>query len=306
MFQVADSGRPALSSSATVFVRLIEESIHPPVILPLDVFVTTTTAEYVGGGVLGKIHATDQDVHDTLTYGISPDPAPLDNSALFSVSSADGRLVALSALDSGRYSLNATVTDGRFTTWARITVHVRPAPAPANLVSIRLGTIAPEEFVGEHWRNFARALRNMAGVRRSDVQLVSLQPDHGDLEVLLALDKTGSQEQTQEVVLRKLNASAGAIEEITGVRIVRVGTKLCPRLDCPAHHCQETVTLETGAMATYSTARLSFVTPRHTRTADCLCHGNTHSSFPLTQVIRINTQRVFNGSVVLKVLSAPS
>ncbi|TSN95695.1 Protocadherin Fat 1 [Bagarius yarrelli] len=271
--QVSDSGRPPLSSSAMVFVRLIEESIHPPVILPLDVFVTTTTAEYVGGGVLGKIHATDQDVHDTLTYGVSPDPAPSDNSALFSVSPADGRLVALGALDSGRYSLNATVTDGRFMTWARVTVHVRPAPALVNLVSIRLGTIAPEEFVGEHWRNFARALRNTASVRRSDVQLVSLQPDNGDLEVLLALDKTGSPEQAQEMVVRKLNASAGTIEDITGVRIVRVGKKLCPRLDCPARHCQETVTLETGAMATYSTARLSFVTPRHTRTADCLCHG---------------------------------
>ncbi|XP_047672539.1 protocadherin Fat 1a isoform X2 [Tachysurus fulvidraco] len=271
--QVSDSGRPPLSSSAMVFVRLIEESIHPPVILPLDVFVTTTTAEYVGGGVLGKIHATDHDVHDTLTYGISPDPAPSDNSALFSVSPADGRLVALGALDSGRYSLNATVTDGRFTTWARVTTHVRPAPALVNLVSIRLGNIAPEEFIGEHWRNFARALRNTAGVRRSDVQLVSLQPDHSDLEVLLALDKTGSPEQAQEVVLRKLNASASTIEEITGVKIVRVGNKLCPRLDCPARHCQEMVTLVTGAMATYSTARLSFVTPRHTRTADCLCRG---------------------------------
>ncbi|XP_046699501.1 protocadherin Fat 1a isoform X1 [Silurus meridionalis] len=269
--QVSDSGRPTLSSSALVIVRLIEESIHPPVILPLDVYVTTTTAEYAGGGVLGKIHATDQDVHDTLTYGISPDPAPLDNSVLFSVSPADGRIVALGALDSGRYLLNATVTDGRFTTWARVTVHIRPAPAPANIVSIRLGSIAPEEFVGEHWRNFARALRNTAGVRRSDVQLVSLQPDHGDLEVLLALDK--GQEQTQDVVLRKLNASSSAVEEITGVRIVRVGNKLCPRSDCPARHCQETVTLETGAMAAYSTARLSFVTPRHTRTADCLCHG---------------------------------
>lgn len=277
VFQVSDSGRPPLSSSALVFVRLIEESIHPPVILPLDVFVTTTTSEYAGGGVLGKIHATDQDVHDTLTYGISSDSAPSDNSALFSVSPADGRLVALGALDLGRYSLNATVTDGRYTTWARVTVHVRPAPALINLVSIRLGSIAPEEFIGEHWRNFARALRNAAGVRRSDVQLVSLQPERGDLEVLLALDKAGSLEQAQEVLLRKLNASAGTIEEITGVKIVRVGNKLCPQLDCPARHCQETVTLETSTMATYSTARLSFVTPRHTRTADCLCRGNTHS-----------------------------
>ncbi|XP_062865096.1 protocadherin Fat 1a [Trichomycterus rosablanca] len=269
--QVSDSGRPPLSSSALAFVRLIEESVHPPVILPLDVFVTVATSEYVGGGVLGKIHATDQDVHDTLTYGISRDASPSDSSALFSVSPADGRLVALGTLDSGRYALNATVTDGRYTAWARITVHVRPAPALTGLICVRLGSIAPEEFVGEHWRTFARALSNTAGVRRSDVQLVSLQTDHEDLEVLLALDKTGSPEQAQDVVLRKLNASVGTIEDITGVRIVRVGNKLCAKLDCPPRHCKEMVTLETGAMAAFSTARLSFVTPRHTRTAECLC-----------------------------------
>lgn len=257
-------------------MRLIEESVHPPVILPLDVFVTVATGEYVGGGVLGKVHATDLDVHDTLTYGISRDSTPSDSSALFSISPADGRLVALGTLDSGRYSLNATVTDGRYGAWARITVHVRPAPALTGLVGVRLGSMAPEEFVGEHWRTFARALSNTAGVRRSDVQLVSLQADHGDLEVLLALDKAGGPEQTQEVVLKKLNASVSTIEDITGVRIVRVGNKLCTRLDCPPRHCSETVTLETGAMAAFSTARLSFVTPRHTRTAECLCQGKIY------------------------------
>lgn len=60
---------------------------------------------------------------------------------------------------------------------------------------------------------------------------------------------------------------------MTGVRIVRVVQKLCAGLDCPLRFCDETVTLDKSAMSTHSTARLSFVTPRHTRTATCQCEG---------------------------------
>uniref|UniRef100_A0A8B9HJZ9 FAT atypical cadherin 1a n=1 Tax=Astyanax mexicanus TaxID=7994 RepID=A0A8B9HJZ9_ASTMX len=287
--RVSDSGRPSLSSTAFISVRLVEESVHAPAVLPLEVFITTATDEYPGG-VLGKIHATDQDVYDTLTYSLAPDsssgpiPSSPSSAPLFSVSPADGKLVALSGLDAGQYTLNATVTDGRFTSFARVNVHVRHAAAHMldNSIGVRFAAIAPEEFIGDYWRNFLRALRNIAGVRRADVQLVSLQPAadaSGDLEVLLALEKSGSPYQPQEVVYRKLNSSAGAIEEMTGVRIVRVAKKLCAGLDCPVNYCEETITLETGATSTYSTARVSFVTPRHIRTAKCLCQGAECSVF---------------------------
>ena len=76
-----------------------------------------------------------------------------------------------------------------------------------------------------------------------------------------------------KVVFRKLNSSAAVIEEMTGVRILRVVMKLCAGLDCPLRYCDEAVTLDKTAMSTYSTARLSFVTPRHLRTATCQCEG---------------------------------
>lgn len=62
---------------------------------------------------------------------------------------------------------------------------------------------------------------------------------------------------------------------MTGVRIVRVVQKLCAGLDCPLRFCNEVISLDKTAMSTYSTARLSFVTPRHQRTATCHCEG-TH------------------------------
>ncbi|KAK2918784.1 protocadherin Fat 1a isoform X2 [Channa argus] len=278
--QVSDSGKPPLFSTTFISVRIIEESIYPPAILPLDIFVSTAGDEYPGG-VLGKIHATDQDIYDTLTYSLAPSSSSSSSSTdesgtLFSVSASDGKVIAVRPLDVGHYSLNVTVTDGRFTTAADVTVHVRQAARQAldNSIAVRFANIAPEEFIGDYWRNFQRALRNIAGVRRSEVQLVSLQPsEQGDLDVLLTLERSGSPYQSQEVVFRKLNSSAAVIEEMTGVRLMRVVQKLCAGLDCPLRFCSEVISLDKTTMSTYSTARLSFVTPRHQRTATCQCEG---------------------------------
>ena len=76
-----------------------------------------------------------------------------------------------------------------------------------------------------------------------------------------------------QVVFRKLNSSAAVIEEMTGVRIVRVVQKLCAGVDCPLSFCDEVISLDKSTMSTYSTARLSFVSPRHLRTATCQCEG---------------------------------
>lgn len=200
---MSDSGKPQLFSTAFVSVRVIEESVYPPAILPLDISISTAGDEYPGG-VLGKIHATDQDIYDTLTYSLAPSSSSSadENSDLFSVSASDGKVIALRPLDVGHYPLNVTVTDGRFTTAADVTVHVRQVPLQAldNSIAVRFANIAPEEFIGDYWRNFQRALRNIAGVRRSEVQLVSLQPsEQGDLDVLLTLERSGTPYQSQEV-----------------------------------------------------------------------------------------------------------
>lgn len=199
---MSDSGKPQLFSTAFVSVRVIEESVCPPAIFSLEIHISTAGDEYPGG-VLGKIHATDQDIYDTLTYSLAPSSTSTDGSSdLFSVSASDGKVIALRPLDVGHYPLNVTVTDGRFTAAADVNVHVHHVPRQAldNSIAVRFANIAPEEFIGDYWRNFQRALRNIAGVRRNDVQLVSLQPsEQGDLDVLLTLERSGSPYQSQEV-----------------------------------------------------------------------------------------------------------
>uniref|UniRef100_A0A8C7P4Z4 FAT atypical cadherin 1a n=1 Tax=Oncorhynchus mykiss TaxID=8022 RepID=A0A8C7P4Z4_ONCMY len=277
--QVADNGKPQLLSTAYISIRVIDESVYPPAVFPLDIYISVAGEEYPGG-VLGKIHATDQDIYDTLTYSLAPPSSP-DNAedALFTVSAADGKVIARRPLDVGHYPLNITVTDGRFSATADVNVHVRQVTRQAldNSIAVRFAGIAPEEFVGDYWRTFQRALRNVAGVRRSEAQLVSLQPSEqgtGDLDVLLVLEKSGSPYHPQEVrtMTTAQSRSADLGSGPPPVHII-LSIKLCAGLDCPLRFCDEVISLDRTAMSTYSTARLSFVTPRHQRTATCQCEG---------------------------------
>ncbi|XP_025063474.1 protocadherin Fat 1 isoform X5 [Alligator sinensis] len=267
--KVADNGKPQLSSLAYIDIRVIEESIYPPAILPLEIFITTFGEEY-SGGVIGKIHATDQDVYDTLTYSLD---AKMES--LFSVSSTGGKLIAHKRLDVGQYLLNVTVTDGKFTTAADITVHIRQITQELlnRSIAIHFANLAPEEFIGDYWRNFQRALRNILGVRRNDIQIISLQPSDppSSLNVLLHVEKSSNSLHQIKSLLHKINSSVADLEEILGVRILEVFHKLCAGLDCPLKFCEEKVTVDENVMSTHSTARLSFVTPRHHRAAVCLC-----------------------------------
>ncbi|XP_050003178.1 protocadherin Fat 1 isoform X3 [Alexandromys fortis] len=267
--KVSDNGKPPLSSLTHIDIRVIEESIHPPAILPLEIFITAFGEEY-SGGVIGKIHATDQDVYDTLTYSLDP-----HMDGLFSVSSTGGKLIAHRKLDIGQYILNVSVTDGKFTTVADITVHIQQVTQEMlnHTIAIRFANLTPEEFVGDYWRNFQRALRNILGVRKNDIQIVSLQPSdpHSHLDILLFVEKSGSTQVSTRQLLHKINSSVTDIEEIIGVRILNVFQKLCAGLDCPWKFCDEKVSVDENSMSTHSTARLSFVTPRHHRTAVCLC-----------------------------------
>ncbi|XP_043918442.1 protocadherin Fat 1 [Protopterus annectens] len=270
--QVTDGGKPPISSSAFIIIKIIDESIYPPAVLPLEIFITTSEDEY-SGGVIGKIHATDQDIYDILNYSLSS-----KNENLFSVLSRDGKLIAHRGLDVGQYHLNVTVTDGSLSATADVAVHVRQITQEVlnRSIAIRFANIAPEEFIGDYWRNFQRALRNILGVKRNDIHIVSLQPTDValDLDVLLSIERSGGPgHHSPEILFHKLNASVADIEELTGVRIVQIIHKLCTGLDCPHKFCDEKVTLDSSVMTTHSTARLSFVTPRHLRKAICLCKG---------------------------------
>uniref|UniRef100_A0A8B9LCV4 FAT atypical cadherin 1b n=1 Tax=Astyanax mexicanus TaxID=7994 RepID=A0A8B9LCV4_ASTMX len=155
--QVTDSGKPPLQSSTLVNLHVAQTSVHPPSVLPQEVFILVPGEEYPAGGVVGKVHASDLDEYDTLNYTLQP-----PGHDLFSVSDADGRLLAWRGLDVGRYPLNVLVSDGRFSSSASVTVHVQQVTQQMleGSVSVQFAGVSAEDFLQEHWRNFQRVIRN--------------------------------------------------------------------------------------------------------------------------------------------------
>uniref|UniRef100_A0A8C6K5V0 FAT atypical cadherin 2 n=1 Tax=Nothobranchius furzeri TaxID=105023 RepID=A0A8C6K5V0_NOTFU len=183
--QVTDSGHPPLSSICVVNINVTEQSKYPPSVVPLEVFITTA-GEMFSNRVIGRLHATDQDVQDILTYTlVSENP----DGKRFSVESTDGKIWADEHLEEGSYTLNVSVSDGKFSVWAGVKVHVWEANQKAldSGLTLQLDRMSPEEFLGDHWRGLQRLMANELGLTKQELHLASLQqiPDTQVLEALL-------------------------------------------------------------------------------------------------------------------------
>uniref|UniRef100_A0A672KD99 Protocadherin Fat 3-like n=1 Tax=Sinocyclocheilus grahami TaxID=75366 RepID=A0A672KD99_SINGR len=270
--QASDSGRPPLSSMATVLVRVIEESVHKPVASPLHVHIVTMEDEFPGG-VIGQIHATDQDAFDILTYGHTH-----QQSSLFKVSPRDGRIIALSGLDAGRYSFNATVTDGRFTVNVPVSVHVEQASAEMlhDAVTIRFDRVSPHDFVSRHLPSVRRVLSSVMATPRPDaLHVLSVQPveSTGQLDLLVAVETAeGGGFYKAALVTQKLSSARRQLDQV--LRVSAVLDKNCSGLDCREAQCEQTITLDSHSLLTYSSTKTSFVSPKFHRNTRCVCNGS--------------------------------
>ncbi|XP_029629523.1 protocadherin Fat 3a isoform X1 [Salmo trutta] len=267
--QVRDSGKPSLSSSSTLTVRVIEESLHRPVALPLEVHIITMEDEFPGG-VIGQLHATDADPYDVLTFG----HAPPSQRSLFKISPRDGKIIALGGLDAGRYSLNASVSDGRFAVPVAVSVHVEQA-SPEMLreaVTVRFESVQPHDFVATHLKNVVKVLKVAAATQKQDaLHVLSLQPVGGtsQLDLLVAVETAGGGFYKAAYLTQKLSASRRQLEEV--LRVSAILDKNCSGLECRGAQCEQSIVLDSHALITYSTPRVSFVSPRFHRTTRCTC-----------------------------------
>nr|XP_033804886.1 protocadherin Fat 3 isoform X2 [Geotrypetes seraphini] len=268
--QAKDSGKPQLASQSYIQVRVIEESIHKPSAIPLEIFIITMEDDFPGG-VIGKIHATDQDVYDVLTYTLKS-----EQKSLYKVNGHDGKIVALGGLDSGKYVLNVSVSDGRFQVPVDVTVHVEQLIQEMlqNAVTIRFENISPEDFVGIHMHGFRRTLRNAVLTQKQDsLHIISIQPVVGtnQLDMLFAVQIHSGGFYKPAYLIQKLSNARRNLENV--VRISAILEKNCSGLDCQEQHCEQTLSIDSHSLMSYSTARISFVCPRFYRNVRCSCNG---------------------------------
>ncbi|XP_041440520.1 protocadherin Fat 3 isoform X2 [Xenopus laevis] len=268
--QVKDSGKPALTSQSYLHIRVIEESVHKPSAIPLEVYIVTMEDDFPGG-VIGKIHATDQDIYDVLSYNLKSEQI-----SLFKVNNHDGKLIALGGLDGGKYTLNVSVNDGRYQVSIDVTVHVEQLRQEMlqNAVTIRFENISPEDFVGLHMHGFRRTLRNAVLTQKEDsLYIISIQPVAGtnQLDMLFAVQMQSGAFYKPAYLIQKLSNARRHLENV--IRISAILEKNCSGLDCQEQHCEQTLSIDSHSLMTYSTARISFVCPRFYRNVRCICNG---------------------------------
>uniref|UniRef100_A0A8C2GNL9 FAT atypical cadherin 3b n=1 Tax=Cyprinus carpio TaxID=7962 RepID=A0A8C2GNL9_CYPCA len=272
-----DSGKPRLSSTSFVFVRVIGDSLFKPVAFPLEINIVMA-ADVFPGGIIGKIYATDRDENDVLSFSQRS-----QTKSLFKISRQDGKIVALNGLEPGRYSLNATVSDGRFSVTVGISVQVEQATDEMvqNAVTLRFQDLSPEDFVGVYMEELKKVLLTSlvddgTGVidGLDPLHILGVQPlsRSSQLEVLLAVETPdGGYMGPGELALK--------LEEVKGflkgaLRVVSVLDQSCSgELECGERVCELTLSLDPIGLVTYTTSRVSFVSPRFSRKEMCKCPG---------------------------------
>ncbi|XP_072256548.1 protocadherin Fat 2 [Pyxicephalus adspersus] len=271
--QVSDNGTPPLSSSTFVSIQVIDQSRHSPTVLPLEIFISTSEASF-HGTVLGKLHATDQDPHDTLMYRLAEGEI---RKGLFSVGITDGKVIALESLQQGHYFFNVTVSDGSFTSMAPVHIYVWcfSEEALQRSLVLRFKSLSPEDFIGDHWRNFQRYLGNLLSVDRQQIQMASLQKDEksSSLDLVLVAGMDSNSLSEFQAMAEKINGVKRDLDQSMGLHIEKIFHLPCHGLQCKNRTCQEMIELDPSVLSSHSTARLSVITPQHTLRQVCTCNS---------------------------------
>ncbi|XP_052280093.1 protocadherin Fat 1-like isoform X4 [Dreissena polymorpha] len=283
--RVFDRGTPAMFSDVNVDVEVIEESTQAPVVSNLDVSISSYLDEFPGG-VIGTLKAVDGDKFDTLSYTVSS-----VHRNMFDIDKKDGRVIAFAGLDSGRYSVNVSVTDGKYTTFGIVNVDVTTITEQMieNAVTIQFDNMEPREFVKIHKADFIRVVKDDLNVRITDVMIISIQNSQssinksarkrrntGDknLDVLFAVYK-GSEYLPRDRLKRKVMKMEDEIETTLGVKVVSVFSDTCSKDLCKDGECVGLVEFDKDSLVPVFLDGGSFVSAKHKYTYECQCpNGN--------------------------------
>ncbi|KAH7953397.1 hypothetical protein HPB49_007646 [Dermacentor silvarum] len=267
-----DSGSPPLAAEARVTVLAVEKSRFRPQVQPLNVVICSYLDDFPGG-LLGTVHATDEDPYDRISLSLSGPHA-----ALFVLDREDGTLRALPGLDAGSYVLNVSASDGSTpSTHAPVTVHVVAVSEEVlkAAVALRLTGTTTARFLAADRRPLLRAVRTALGVRLRDLVLVSVQPAPGEaeqLDVLLAVQLEGGPMPAATAAAR-LHERHVALEAAAGLRIhILPQGDRCPTLRCVHGECQDRLVLDTGDIVVLAADGHSLVSARHSRQTACVCN----------------------------------
>lgn len=189
-----------------------------------------------------------------------------------------------------RYQMNATVSDGRFAVIADVSVQVEQVTDVLlrSALTLRFSSLSPEDLLSRYLSQIKLMLRGLAGWKWSPGQqdplhTLTVQPVMGtsDVDLVLAMERPETSSSGRMGGFYSQQEMAGKLEEaaargqIRGVLAgaVVVSTACSGELECGDRVCEQTLVMDGGSLVTYSTERVSLVSPSFSRTETCTCSG---------------------------------
>lgn len=192
-----------------------------------------------------------------------------------------------------RYQINATVSDGRFAVIADVSIQVEQVTDVLlrSALTLRFSSLSPEDLLGRYLRQIRLILKGLAGWKWSPGQqdplhIISLRPVTGasGADLLLAMERPetpgsgriGGFYSQQELSAKLEEASErGLIRGVLAGAVV-VSSTCSGALECGDRLvCEQTLVIDGGSPVTYSTERVSLVSPLFSTTETCTCLGKS-------------------------------
>lgn len=137
-------------------------------------------------------------------------------------------------------------------------------------VSAKLDNVDLRTFVQSKMSSFVRTAANLLGVRPQFVHIISLQSaDGGGVQVLFAVRKSRQEFHKPSYVRGTLASKLDEFNEVH--RISELVTEVCRKDSCVHGDCRDVLTVDEVNLVAVITERVNFVSPKHSRTLECIC-----------------------------------
>lgn len=113
----------------------------------------------------------------------------------------------------------------------------------------------------------------LCSVHRQELHIASLQQEPNSMDLQVLLVRRASDGLARPVGAHRLDESLAKMNSTLGLSIHRVRQHSCVEHGCPGRSCRSSVLMSEERMNHYSTARASFITPRHSWENVCSCNG---------------------------------
>lgn len=278
----ADLGIPTLKSAQNAVVKVHIDPQVAPILHPFKITINSYLDEFPGG-IIGQLTAHDDDPYDSLTFALANE----ELRQLFEINPETGVITALPGLDVGKHQINVSVTDGKFTVYEIVDVHVQliSEEMVENGLLIRIESVSTQRFVS-FYKKFIRNLKNMFGVKSKDINILSVHSvvnrssehenlvddESGDLNVAFAVAKQRNIFFSPVWLKEKFVAGKGSLVKQMEVGAIEVIQSGCWAIVCEHGDCRDEIHMNDKKVISIMNERSSFVFHHLERKTECVCH----------------------------------